>query len=400
MTKINVLEPSVYNLISAGEVAVNPAGVVKELVENSLDAGATKILITVMRGGIDKIIVSDNGVGIAKSQVKLAFLPHATSKISTADDIYSIKTLGFRGEALASICNVSKLSILTRVENEEVGTYIEYDAGNVINEEERACNVGTEIVVSNLFYNTPARLKFLSPVNIEQREVNKIVETLMLSNPNVEFIYNVDSFTKIHTTGRGLEQTIVEIEGVEFLDKSFKVDINDGKYHLKGYCVLPSFEHSSKFARCFINGRITLNQCMASAVQAAYVNYTMKGISPTYILFFELPYDEVDVNITPQKTDVKFQNNAEVYGWITENVKNALLNYSAMEKQKRAEEMLSHAVEEMYNRENEEKENAPIKKNLCDYDIATSVMQEISGKQVTTEEFMHLWKKNSEIKEK
>ncbi|MGN1227977.1 MAG: DNA mismatch repair endonuclease MutL [Christensenellales bacterium] len=402
MTIINVLEPSIYNLISAGEVAVNPAGVVKELVENSLDAKATKIVVEVWGGGVDKIKVTDNGCGIDKSQVKFAFMPHATSKISTVDDIYNIGTLGFRGEALASICNVSKLSILTKVAEEDVGTYMEIEAGQIVLESERASNIGTEITVTNLFYNTPARLKFLGPKNLEQRELNKMMENLILSNPNIEFVYIVEDHIKFHTSGNGIESVISEVVGDEFLENCFKVDVQEGKYRLLGYGLLPSIDFKSKFTKCFINGRITQNHCMASAVQTAYVSYTMKGIIPTYILYFDLPYDEVDVNITPQKTDVKFQNDSEVYSWIASNVKKALLNFIANKKFYESDYLAMQAFDKSLNepKENEVKQDEePKKRVLSSYAIAKSVVNSIGNEDMTSNQFLNVWEKNKKIEE-
>lgn len=412
MKTINVLEPSIYNLISAGEVAVNPAGVVKELVENSLDAQATKIIVEIWGGGIEKIKVTDNGYGIAKSQVKNAFLPHATSKITTVEDIYKIGTLGFRGEALASICNVSKLSILTRVEEEEIGSYLEIDAGNIVVESEKASNVGTEITVSNLFYNTPARLKFLGTKKMEQREIAKTLENLMLCNPNIEFMFYVDGNLNVHTAGTGLKDTIVQIEGPEFIEKSFKIDVQEGKYKLKGYGILPSEEHNSKFTRCFVNGRVTINHCIASAVQAAYVTYTMKGITPTFILFFELPFDEVDVNITPQKTDVKFQDDHKIYSWVCTSVKNSLLNHVARENFYKSEELAMQAflsdnkdsntkmVLPKKEIEGNESNNTETKNSsFNDYVIAKNVVDSIGGKSVTAEQFLKAWKGQKEQEE-
>ncbi len=355
MSKINVLDPSIYNLISAGEVAVNPASVVKELIENSLDAKATKISVEITGGGTDLIRVVDNGQGIERSQVRYAFLPHATSKISKVEDIFNIGTFGFRGEALASICNVSRLEMRTRTSEEEVGTFVEVNAGQFIKESEVATNVGTEITVYNLFYNTPARLKFLKSRSMETREVSKVVTDMMLSNPSVEFEYKIDRQLKYKTNGDGLNRVIEQTEDPDFLDKCFLINIKEGKYKLYGYATFPGQMLENKVMKCFVNGRVTINHCVASAVQSAYVDFVMKGASNSYILFLDLPYDEVDVNITPQKTDVKFQNDYEVYAWVAKCIKNTLLGFISGEKLARDEEAIMAAFDSLFeDEENEE----------------------------------------------
>lgn len=388
MSKINVLDPSIYNLISAGEVAVNPASVVKELIENSLDAKATKIIVEITSGGTDFIKVTDNGQGIEKSQVRYAFLPHATSKIANVEDIFNIVTLGFRGEALASICNVSKVTLRTRTADEEVGTYVEVNAGIFEKQTDVATNVGTEITIYNLFYNTPARLKFLKSKPMETREVSKVVTDMMLSNPDVQFEYKIDGRLKYKTNGDGLCRVIEQTEDPDFLEKCYLINVKEGKYKLYGYATLPGLMLENRVMKCFVNGRVTVNHCVASAVQSSYVDFVMRGYQTSYILFFDLPYDEVDVNITPQKTDVKFQNDYEVFAWIAKSVKNSLLSIIANERQAREEELALQAFDSLF--EEDEESNAKYDENY-----GKNKINGINKEKSNTEKQIENWYKNS-----
>ena len=213
--KINLLDSTIYNRISAGEVVERPSSVVKELVENSIDAGATDIVISIKEGGTLNITVTDNGIGIENGEIKKAFLPHATSKITSTDDLETISTLGFRGEALASIASVSMVTIKSKSQNDEVGKVIELSAGEITSDSECGMNVGTTISIDNLFFNTPARKKFLKSNKTEEKYVSNLVSRLILCNPDVSITYYADNKKIYQTHGNGLKSALDVVYGVE-----------------------------------------------------------------------------------------------------------------------------------------------------------------------------------------
>ena len=314
MAKINVLDKSVYNKIAAGEVVERPASIVKELVENSIDAGATSITIEINGGGIKKILVKDNGCGIEKDDVLNAFLPHATSKITSADDLYSLRTLGFRGEALASISAVSDLTMITKTEDQEIGKKVELEAGDVVSESDVATTTGTSISVRNLFYNIPARAKFLRKPKTEENEITNIIEKFMLSHPNINFKYIVDDKTVYNTASSDILSIIYTIYG-DIIDNLLPVNFSKNGYIINGYISKPEFcKPNRTYQNLFINNRYVTNQTISSAVQNAYEGFLMKGKFPFYVLNFSLPLDTVDVNVHPNKLEVKFEDNQRIFG--------------------------------------------------------------------------------------
>ena len=224
MSKINVLDSKIYNRISAGEVVERPASVVKELVENSIDSGANSIEIEILEGGRASIRVSDNGSGIEKDDLKTAILPHATSKISTIDDLDNITSLGFRGEALPSIVSVSKFSLTSKKEKDELGARLTTNGGEEVNVVSCGASDGTEVVVNNLFYNTPAREKFLKTPRSEEGEITAFVQRLILSNPNIAFKYIADGEVIYQSFGDGLESAFISIYGLNVLKECFYID--------------------------------------------------------------------------------------------------------------------------------------------------------------------------------
>ena len=311
--KINVLDKKLFSMISAGEVVEKPASVVKELVENSIDADATEITIEVEDGGINTISITDNGCGIEKEDVVKAFLPHATSKISAREDLDAIATLGFRGEALSSIQAVSEVVLTTKTVEAEIGTLLVMSAGEAQETKECAFNKGTKIVVKNLFFNTPARKKFLNRPKIEENEITKIVERFMLSYPKIKFKYFTNGKMMYSTLGTNLFDNIYLIYGKEIADNLIKVDFQEGDYTLEGYISRPEISKPNKsFIVSFINGRMVKDIYMENAIIFAYQDYLMHGNFPICFLNFKIPFESVDVNIHPSKQEVKYENSREI----------------------------------------------------------------------------------------
>lgn len=322
---INVLDSSVYNHIAAGEVVERPASVIKELVENSIDAGATRIDIEIENGGISKIKVSDNGSGIDKEFVKTAFMPHATSKIAKIDDLNNILTLGFRGEALASIAAVSRVLMITKTEENDIASAIELEGGTVLKQYETGRTTGTTTTVSDLFFNVPARKKFLKKDKSEEQEVTALISRFILANPHIYFSYKADGKTIFSAPGTNLEDAIFSIYGKEAISETLKVDLSKGEYKVWGYVGRPSFSKPNRtYQTLVINGRYVVNNTISVAIANAFGEMLMKRKYPFYVLHMTLPADEIDVNVHPNKLDVRFANNSLVYSLFFEGVGRAL----------------------------------------------------------------------------
>ena len=324
---INLLSPRIYNRIAAGEVVERPASVVKELVENSLDAGATQIRVEIAEGGIKKISVSDNGCGISKEDLPLAFLPHATSKISNLEDLDEIATLGFRGEALASIASVSMVSLTTKTKGEETGHRIEANGGEISKISEVARLDGTTITVDNLFYNTPARAKFLKKPKSEEGEVTHLFEKFMMAHPEVDFCYVVDGKEIYNHSSGTLDEVIYLIYGREVFDNLLKLDFQDEDIKVNGYVVSPKMTRPNRtYQTLFVNVRYVENYMVSACVQGVFERMIMKGRFPIYVIKLEMPFDKVDVNVHPNKKEVKFENSSRVFGVIRRAVEKALVS--------------------------------------------------------------------------
>lgn len=322
---INVLDSSVYNHIAAGEVVERPASVIKELVENSIDAGATRIDIEIENGGISKIKVSDNGSGIDKEFVKTAFMPHATSKIAKIDDLDNILTLGFRGEALASIAAVSRVLMITKTEDNDIASAIELEGGTVLKQYETGRTTGTTTTVSDLFFNVPARKKFLKKDKSEEQEVTALISRFILANPHIYFSYKADGKTIFSAPGTNLEDAIFSIYGKEAISETLKVNLSKGEYKVWGYVGRPSFSKPNRtYQTLVINGRYVVNNTISVAIANAFGEMLMKRKYPFYVLHMTLPADEIDVNVHPNKLDVRFANNSLVYSLFFEGVGRAL----------------------------------------------------------------------------
>lgn len=292
-----------------------PASVVKELVENSIDAGATQIVIEVEKGGTASIKITDNGSGIEKDELKKAIMPHATSKISSVKDLESIASLGFRGEALASIASVSKLSIVSKPKGQETGARLYTEGGENIEISDYPSADGTEITVNNLFFNTPAREKFLKTDKSEESEITSIVAKFILGNPSLAFKYIASGKVVYQSYGDGEEAAFVSIYGVNTLKDCFYIDTEKNGVKIKGYIGKHYFTKPNRtFQSVFLNGRYIVNSTVSVAVMNAYAAYTMKRQYPFYVLSLTMPQDLVDVNVHPNKIDVRFSNNQIVYG--------------------------------------------------------------------------------------
>ena len=325
--KIRILDKKLANMISAGEVVEKPASVVKELVENSIDAGATRIVIGIIDGGIQQIEIADNGCGIEPEDLPLAFKPHATSKITSSEDLFAIATLGFRGEALASIAAVSEVEITTKTQGSELATKLKISGGDVLETSQTAAQTGTRIVVQNLFFNTPARKKFLNKPKIEEKDVTKIVERFMLSYPHIKFQYKVNGELIYNTLGTGLYDNIYLIYGKEVADKLVKVHFSNGKYTLEGYTSMTTLTKPNRsFQVSFLNGRMVKDIYMENAIQFAYQDYLMSGNFPVCFLNLKVPFDTVDVNIHPSKQEVKYENVREINIFFIDALKRTLEN--------------------------------------------------------------------------
>lgn len=317
MAKINILDSSIYNRIAAGEVVDRPYSVVKELVENSLDAHAKNITVAIERGGKDLICVTDDGDGIEKSELRAAFLPHATSKIAKVEDLDDIRTLGFRGEAIASIASVSRMRIRSRARG--TGEAFELSCAGGTLGEVSPCPLGegTEIGVENLFYNTPVRERFLRTDKGEEAEISSYVSRFVLGNPQVSFRYYIGGKLALQSFGGGEEEAVAAVYGGAAVQQCYRIDAVKHGIRLHGYLGKPSFTKPNRtYQSVFVNGRYVVNNTIASAIGNAYGGYLMKRQYPFYVLFVDVPPAVVDVNVHPNKADVRFENNQVIYGCI------------------------------------------------------------------------------------
>lgn len=326
MSKINMLDKSVYNRIAAGEVVERPSSIVKECVENALDAGATSISIEIVSGGIKKITISDNGEGIEFEDLKKVFYPHATSKIKKIDDLDNIGSLGFRGEALASIGSVSQVQLLSKHKDSDVGGEILVNGGEIEEPVQKGCSQGTTICVKNLFYNVPARAKFLKGYKTEEGYITNMVSRFILAHPEITFKYIADGETIYQTIGKTLKDAIYVVYGKETTNALLPVNYKNGDMEIMGYITKPVYAKPNKtYQTLVINGRYVVNSTVSAAVYAAFENYLMKGKFPFFVLHLNMPFDKLDVNVHPNKLDVKFENSNSIYGSFSNAVARTLM---------------------------------------------------------------------------
>lgn len=328
MSEIKVLSKEVSELIAAGEVIDRPASIIKELLENAIDAGANVITIEIKNGGRTYIRVTDNGRGISERDIATAFLRHATSKISDKDDLESILTLGFRGEALASISAVAKVEVLSKMVNEEYGTHYVIEGSEEKLCEKSGCPNGTTFVVKDVFYNVPARLKFLKKDTTEANYVANYVTKIALSHPEISFKFIRDNKTELLTAGDGkLYSAIYAVFGREFANTLIPVEYESNEINISGYISKPlQSKNNRKFQNFFVNGRYIKSATCSTALEEAYKNNIMTGRFPASVLNITVLPNVVDVNVHPTKIEVRFSDNRLIYEAVYFAVKNSLLN--------------------------------------------------------------------------
>ena len=364
MAEIHVLDKHTAELIAAGEVVERPASVVKELLENSIDAGASQITVSIESGGVRLIEISDNGTGIEAKYIPTAFIRHATSKIRTEDDLTSIHTLGFRGEALASIASVARVEVLTRTEADECASLYRIEGGEEQPIEPGARGVGTTIRVCDLFFNTPARMKFLKKDSSEGTFVADIVGHVALSHPEVSFKFIREGKLQYVTPGDGqLRSAAYAVLGREFSRDLVEVDNREGVYRVWGLITQPRSCRASRSMQYFyINGRYVRNRTMMAGMEMAFKGTTMQGKFPGGILLLEMPADLVDVNVHPAKTEVRFARENDIFDLVYHAVKLALSQPGTGERQFVFDSEKENNVSNKYEN-SENKEESPVKNN-------------------------------------
>ncbi len=327
MNEIHILDKNTIDKIAAGEVVERPSSVVKELTENAIDAGATSISVEIRDGGINLIRVTDNGSGIDKSQIQKAFFRHSTSKISDASDLAFIQTLGFRGEALSSISAVSRMELCTKTKESLIGTIYKMEGGEEVSMEDAGLPDGTTVIVRDLFYNTPARLKFLKTPQTEAGYVSTIVEKIALSHPEISVKYTVNGNVKLHTKGSGnLKDTVYGVFGRDITAALVEVHTEDSVLRIDGYIGEPSVARSSRsFENYFVNGRYVKDKVIAAGIEEAYKGYQMKGSFPFTDLYITIEPELMDVNVHPSKMEIRFFDNEKVFNSISSQLKAVLL---------------------------------------------------------------------------
>ena len=328
MPEIRVLPKNIADLIAAGEVVERPASVIKELLENSIDAGATSVTVEIMNGGTSYMRVTDNGCGISEKDVATAFVSHATSKIKTVDDLDSIYTLGFRGEALASISAVAKVDVLTKTPESDIGVHYCIEGGKELVLEEAGCPDGTTIVVSDIFFNTPARMKFLKKDVSEANAVSAVVDRIALSHPEVSIRFIRDGKQAMLTNGNGdLLSTVYSVLGKEVSDSLISVDYEIDNVRVSGYISRPvSCRATRGMQFCFLNNRFIKSTTVMAALEQSYKNSVMVGKFPACVLNIEVNAKDVDVNVHPAKTEVRFSDDRRIFNAVYYACLNALNN--------------------------------------------------------------------------
>ena len=394
MSKIKLLDKSVYNRIAAGEVVERPLSIVKELVENSIDAGATAISVAIEDGGMKKISVSDNGSGILPEDVPTAFMAHATSKIATAADLDGIATLGFRGEALPSIAAVSCVKMNTRVPGSETGFTYCVDNGEVTDAGACGCPFGTSVTVTHLFDKIPARKKFLDKQSKEESAITGTMEKLILANANVSFKYTVNGKVVYSSAGQGVENAIYAVYGKEFFDGLIKTENSEFGITLHGYVCKPSAsKHTKGYQTLIVNGRYVISDEVSYWIYGCYMNYLMKRQYPAYVLYLDMPFDLVDVNVHPNKLEIKFADDGIVKKVIVDAVKKKVLS-TLMSPAGFAEEVVFDAAKNAENNtqniyiEEKTADFEPVERKFVTHDkFDSSVLGEIITKKVVADKF-------------
>ena len=405
MAKIQVLDIDTVNKIAAGEVVERPASVVKELVENSIDAGATAITIEMKNGGITFLRVTDNGCGIAADDVETAFLPHSTSKLRSISDLSTLYTMGFRGEALASIASVSKVDLLTKTKQELAGTAISLESGKIVSKSEAGCPEGTTVVVRNLFYNTPARMNFLKKDVTEAAHITEIVDKMALGHPEISFRLIHNGRETLFTTGTGvLEEAFSSIYGREMASSCKKVIYEYEGVKVNGLAGLPTIARANRgMQNFFVNGRWVRSKTMMYGCEDAYRTMLMTGKFPVLLIGITLNAGLMDVNVHPTKMEVKFADEKLIHDALFWGVQNAL--FSA-EKAKEVQTPISKpkqagpkeepkAVKQLENK-NKPQENKPQEQKILaqkPQKPSESGWKTQEPKEMFTREYMELFRK-------
>ncbi|MDL2222153.1 DNA mismatch repair endonuclease MutL, partial [Parabacteroides sp. OttesenSCG-928-N08] len=328
---IHLLPDSIANQIAAGEVIQRPASVVKELVENAIDAGATSIQVNIKEAGRTAIQVIDNGKGMTESDARMAFERHATSKISNADDLFALTTMGFRGEALASIAAVAQVELHTRLRGEQLGVKLTI-AGSTVQEIcADSCPEGSIFTVKNLFFNVPARRKFLKSNEVEFRHIVTQFERIALVNPEIEMVLRHNDTEILHLPAAGLRQRIIHIYGKTHNDKLLSIDANSSLTAISGFVGRPdTAKKRGTLHFFFVNGRYMKHPYFHKAVMQAYEQLILPGEMPNYFIYFTIDPAAIDVNIHPTKTEIKFENEQPIWQILTAAVREALAKSSAI----------------------------------------------------------------------
>lgn len=328
MGRINILDKHVAELIAAGEVVERPSSVIKELVENSIDAGSTAVTVEIKNGGVTFMRVSDNGCGILKDDIRPAFIRHATSKVRDEDDLGAIATLGFRGEALASVSSVSHLELITKAREEETGTRYLIEGGEEVSLEDIGCPDGTTFIIRDLFYNVPARMKFLKTDMAEGNAVSNVVDKIALSHPEIAITYIKDQKTVLRTSGDGkLLSAIYAVYGRDFASSLIPVDYTLGGIRVYGFISRPENARPNRnMQNFFINHRYVISKTAMAAIGEACKGSVMVGKFPSCVLNLDMSFSAVDVNVHPTKLEVRFVNERPVFDAVYHAVKTALLN--------------------------------------------------------------------------
>ena len=326
MSLIHILDESTINQIAAGEVVERPSAVVKELIENAMDAGATAITAEIKEGGLTFIRITDNGSGIAREDIPLAFLRHATSKIRTAEDLLSVTSLGFRGEALSSIASVAQVELITKTPSALNGFRYMVEGGEEKSLEEIGCPTGTTIIVRNLFFNTPARRKFLKSAMTETGYVSDLMERLMISHPNVSFKFIANNQVKLQSSGNNNSKDILyQIYGRDIARELLPLEYEAGDVKVTGFIGKPTITRGNRnFENYFINGRYIKSKVITKAIEEAYKPYLMQHKYPFTSMYFEIDPEQIDVNVHPQKLEIRLKNSEDIYQCVYQLIRNTL----------------------------------------------------------------------------
>lgn len=322
MSKINLLNQETIDKIAAGEVIERPSSVVKELVENAIDAGSTAITVEIKEGGISFIRITDNGCGIAQDEVSLAFLRHSTSKIKSAEDLLCVRSLGFRGEALSSIAAIARVELITKTAEALTGTRYQIEGSREISVEEIGAPDGTTFLVRDLFFNTPARRKFLKTPQTEGTYISDMLEKLALSHPDISFKYINNNQTRLHTSGNGNRKDLIyHIYGRDIAASLMEVQYEGEYFSMSGYIGKPVINRGNRnYENYFINGRYIKSVLLSKAIEEAYKSFLMQHQYPFTVLYFRFPGDSLDVNVHPTKMELRFENNQEIYKELCEAI--------------------------------------------------------------------------------